>query len=64
MIGRARLVGFEERDRDCCFHSVTVRVDMPTFKTDCNIKFLLYKQRGSLRADEIKSEVSYRLHAG
>ena len=30
---RARLVGLEERDRDCCFHSVTVRVDMPTFKT-------------------------------
>ena len=28
MVGRARLVGFEERDRDCCFHSVTVRVDM------------------------------------
>ena len=38
VVGRARLVGFEERDRDCCFHSVTVRVDMPTFKTDCNIK--------------------------
>ena len=36
-----RLVGFEERDRDCCLHSVTVRVDMPTFKTDCNTKFLL-----------------------
>ena len=41
VVGRARLVGFEERDRDCCFHSVTVRVNMPTFKTDCNIKFLL-----------------------
>ena len=28
--GGARLVGFEERDRDCCFHSVTVRVETAT----------------------------------
>ena len=34
-----------ERDRDCCFHSETVRVDMPTFKTDCNIKFLFIKAK-------------------
>ena len=26
MVGRARLVGFRELDRDRCFHSVAVRV--------------------------------------
>ena len=28
-------------DRDRCFHSVAVRVDMLTFKPEWNIKFLL-----------------------
>ena len=41
VVGRARLTGLE-RDRDRCFHSVAVRVDMPTFKPDWNIKLLLY----------------------
>ena len=41
VVGRARLVGFQELDRDRCFHSVAVRVDMLTFKPDWNIKFLL-----------------------
>ena len=41
VVGRASLAGFEKRDRDCCFHSVGVRVDIPTFKADCSIKFLL-----------------------
>ena len=39
VVGRARLV--KELDRDRCFHSVAVRVDMLTFKPDWNIKFLL-----------------------
>ena len=37
--GRARLVGFEERDRDCCFRSVTVRVDMPRLKQTATLNF-------------------------
>ena len=45
MVGRARLVGFKELDRDRCFHSVAVHVDMLTFKPDWNIKhFVVCKE--------------------
>ena len=62
MVGRARLV--KELDRDRCFHSVAVRVDMLMFlKQDWNISRtgLEHKRRG--RRVETKLSQSLPFHA-